>query len=770
MKSRELSAQAGAGLVPLRNASAIEVRPNRKPAGLVPFGIGQTKPRHFREMFRIAWENRRHPLYAWRVLTRGVCDGCALGTSGLSDWTIDGTHLCLVRLNLLKLNTLDPFGAGVTADVDELRKLDSRELRDLGRIPSVLRRRKGERGFTAISWDEALDELAPRLRATDPDHAALYLTSRGIGNEVYFAAQKAWRFLGSPHVENAARLCHSPSTSAMKSMLGLSASTCSYKDWIGTDVIVLLGSNVANDQPVSLKYLIEAKKRGARILSVNTYEEPGLAKYWVPSDPASAVFGTRFVDKFVRVSPGGDLALLLAVQKLLIERGQIDEAFLRSFTENYAELRAHLGTLELDALIVQSGASRDDVEALASAVGSAATGVFVWSMGLTQHAHGTATVQALLGLGLLKGFIGRDHCGLMPIRGHSGVQGGAEMGAYATAFPGGASVGAEEATRLEGLWGFRPPDRVGMDTVAMIEAAARGNLDFFFVIGGNFLETMPQPQRVEAALAKVPVRIHQDIVLTKQMLVDPADVVYVFPARTRYEHRGGVTETTTERRVIFSPHVPGHEIPEAREEWWPVLELARRAQPERAELLDFADAAAIRRDIARTVPAYAGIEKLERQGDQFQWGGRHLKPSLPGGKARFVAVAPPSIERPAGAFFLGTRRGKQFNSMVQKDVDHLTGAARDHVFIAPEDARRLGLSADEPIVLRSPHGQMRGRVFLAELAPGSVQAHWPEANVLIGDELVDPSARVPDYNAWVTIEPARTKLPQLPPASADEAA
>ena len=758
MSKSEYAAAGGSELVPLRA--------DRRPAGLVPFGLGSTKPRHFREMLRIAWENRRHPLYAWRVLTRGVCDGCALGTSGLSDWTIDGTHLCLVRLNLLELNTADAFAAPVTADVDELRRLDSRQLRDLGRIPAVLRRRKGERGFSAVSWDEALADLATRMRAIDPDRAALFLTSRGIGNEVYYAAQKAWRFLGSPHVDNAARLCHSPSTSAMKSMLGLSASTCSYKDWIGTDVIVLFGSNVANDQPVSLKYLIEAKKRGTRIVSVNTFEEPGLQRYWVPSDAASAVFGTRFVDKFVRVSPGGDLALLLAVQKLLIERGQVDEAFLAAHTENPEELRAHLDGLSLDALVEQSGASREDVEALAGVIGAARTGVFVWSMGLTQHAHGTATVQALLALGLLKGFVGRENCGLMPIRGHSGVQGGAEMGAYATAFPGGASITAEEASRLEALWGFRPPDRVGMDTVAMIEAAARGRLDLFYVIGGNFLETMPQPQRVAEALARVPVRIHQDIVLTKQMLVDPADVVYVFPARTRYEHRGGVTETTTERRVIFSPHVPGHEIPEAREEWWPVLELARRVDPARATSLGCADGAAIRRDIARTVPTYAGIEKLQRQGDQFQWGGPHLAPGgvfpRPSGKARFVPVAPPALERPPGAFFLGTRRGKQFNSMVQKDVDALTGAARDHVFLAPEDARRLGLGADEPIVLRSSHGEMRGRVFLAEVAPGSVQAHWPEANVLIGDAVVDPSARVPDYNAWVTIEPLRHALPQWP--------
>jgi len=741
----------------------VPLRVDRRPAGLVPFGLGSTKPRHFREMARIAWENRRHPLYAWRVLTRGVCDGCALGTSGLSDWTIDGTHLCLVRLNLLKLNTLDPFAPEAAADVERLRALDSRALRDLGRIPAVLRRRRGERGFTRISWDEALGELSARMRRLDPDRMALYLTSRGIGNEVYYAAQKAWRFLGSPHVENAARLCHSPSTAAMKSMLGLAASTCSYRDWIGTDVLVLFGSNVANDQPVSLKYILEAKKRGTRVISVNTYAEPGLSRYWVPSNAGSAIFGSRITDRFVRVGPGGDLALLLAVQKLLVERGQIDRAFLDAHTDDPDGWIEHLGTFGLDDLIRRSGASRADVEALAEVIGAARTGVFVWSMGLTQHAHGTATVQALLALGLLKGFVGREKCGLMPIRGHSGVQGGAEMGAYATAFPGGAAVTPEEADRLAGIWGFRPPDRPGMDTVAMIEAAARGHLDLFFTIGGNFLETMPQPRRVEEALARVPVRIHQDIVLTKQMLVDPAEVVYLFPARTRYEHRCGITETTTERRVIFSPHVPGHEVPQAKEEWWPVVELAKMTRPEAAAAIDFADGFAIRRDIAATIPAYRGIEKLARQGDQFQWGGPHLAPGgvfpLPGGRARFVRVAPPAIERPEGAFFLATRRGKQFNSMVQKEVDALTGAARDHVFIAPDDAQRLGLVADQPIVLRSAHGEMHGRVFLAEVAPGSVQAHWPEANVLIGDASVDPSARVPDYNAWVTIHPVRAQLP-----------
>ena len=249
------------------------------------FGFGSQKPHHYREMVKIAWENRDQLPFAWRILSNGVCDGCALGTTGLRDWTLPGTHLCMVRLELMRLNTapaLDPRRARRSSR--PLQGRPSRELRALGRLPEPMLRRPGERGFRVVTWDEALDRIAARgTRETDPQRIAFYLTSRGITNEVYYAAQKAARFLGTNHVDNSARLCHAASTVAMKATLGYGASTCSYADWLHADLIVFFGSNVANNQPVTTKYLHHAKKHGAQIAVVNPYREPGLERYWIPS-------------------------------------------------------------------------------------------------------------------------------------------------------------------------------------------------------------------------------------------------------------------------------------------------------------------------------------------------------------------------------------------------------------------------------------------------------------------------------------------------------
>ena len=735
----------------------------------VPFGLSSEKPRHFRDMLRIAWENRDALPWAWKVLSRGVCDGCALGTSGLRDWTIPGTHLCMVRLELLRLNTIGALDPARLADADALRRLSSKELRALGRLPYPMRRRRGERGFTRIAWDELWREAGSRWRAADPSRTAMFVTSRGVTNEVYYVAQKVMRYLGSNDVDNSARLCHSPSTSALKGAIGVAATTCSYSDWFDADLIVFCGSNPANDQPVSTKYLAEARRRGTRVVSLNAAREPGLDRYWIPSEPVSALFGTEICDRTFLVRVGGDLAFLNGVAKVLIERGQYARDFVETSTRGFDELARELGRQELDSLAAAAGVAREEIVAFADEVAAADKAVLVWSMGLTQHAHGADTVRSLANLGLLREAVGRPGTGLMPIRGHSGVQGGAEMGAYATALPGGVAIDDASARRFSDLWGFEVPARPGRTTVEALEAAHRGELEAFYCIGGNFLETMPDPARIEASLARIPLRLHSDVVVSSQMLVEPAEAVYLLPARTRYEQRGGGTETTTERRVVFSPEIEGHEVGEARGEWEMLLDLARAARPEGYARVHFEDAAAIRAEIERAVPAYAGIARLARQGDQFQWGGPRLcegrRFATPDGKARFQPVRPPASAPSPGRFVLATRRGKQFNSMVQRERDPLNGAERDHVLISAADARALGLATGDPVLLRSATGEYRGRALVAEVARGTLQGHWPEVNVLLAAGRVDPHGGVPDYNAEVELVPLRAGVSGPPSGS-----
>ncbi len=724
-------------------------------AGLMPFGIGQQRPNNYVEIFRALKENASELPYAWRILSQGVCDGCALGTTGLHDWTLDGVHLCNIRLRLLRLNTMPAFDHKLLENVAPLRSWSSADLRDAGRLAWPMVRRRGDAGFRRIFWNEALDLIAERLRAIAPDRSGYYLTSRGMPNESYYAAQKAVRAMGTNNIDNAARVCHSPSTVALKESIGVGATTCSYSDWLKSDLIVFIGSNVANNQPVATKYLHYAKKNGARIVAINTYREPGMERYWIPSVAESALFGTKLADAFFLVNTGGDAAFLNGVMKHMIENGWCDKAFVDNHTAGFEATADALRSAAWEDLETQSGANRETMRDFAKLLWKANKAVFVWSMGVTQHAQGVENVQSIVNLALSKGFVGRDGCGLMPIRGHSGVQGGAEMGAYSTAFPGGIAINEANAKTIGAHWGFDPPITPGLTAPEMIDAAHDGALDVLFSVGGNFLEVLPDPAYVEEALARVPMRVHMDIVMSSQMFVDPADTVILLPAATRYETPGGVTETSTERRIIFSPEISGRRIGEARPEWEVFEDLARRVRPSVNHLLCFKDTQHIRDEIARVVPFYDGIQHLSKAGHQFQYGGPHLCAGwtfpTPDGRAHFRPAIAQRTAPPDGMFFLSTRRGKQFNSMVHEEIDALTGAARDAVFMAKEDAERLGLCEADAVRLSSNQGIYTGRVVVAPMRPGNVQVHWPEGNCLIDGKRRAPGAGIPDYNAVVRI-------------------
>ncbi|HEX5422793.1 MAG TPA: molybdopterin dinucleotide binding domain-containing protein, partial [Candidatus Acidoferrales bacterium] len=356
----------------------------------------------------------------------------------------------------------------------------------------------------------------------------------------------------------------------------------------------------------------------------------------------------------------------------------------------------------------------------------------------------------------------------------SGVQGGAEMGAMPGAYVMGAAANEENARKFAQpeYWGFEPPAWNGLTAAEMILAAERGEIDVLWQSGGNFLETLPEPNRARNAVRNIRLRIHQDIVLTSNMLVEPQETVLLLPSRTRYEQRGGGTETSTERRVIYSPEIRGprpSEAPEAKDEWEIPVLVAHRADPERAgRAFSWRDTQDIRDEIDRVCPTYKGIANLRKKGDQFQYGGPRLLTDrfpTPDGKGHFSAIDLPGSRVPEGHFLLSTRRGKQFNSMVQAEIDPLTGAGRDAIFMSASDAQRLEVSNGDPVLLRNDSGEFQGRVKIERIKPGCLLAHWPEVNVLIRAGCLDPSG-VPDYNAVVEVIPIGKPAPAFVPAPA----
>ncbi len=703
----------------------------------------------FGEVFRAMWRNKARLPYAFRILQDGTCDGCALGTYGMKDWTMDGIHLCWIRLRLLEYNTMSPFRPSDLPDLETLRTLSEPQLRQLGRIPLPLVWQPGDKQLHPISWSEAIQTIAEKIGSTDPRRIAFYLVSRGTPNETYYVAQKVARYLGTNNIDNSARICHAPSTTALKQSLGYAATTCSYKDFFDAEWIVFVGSNVANNQRVVMKYLHIAKKKGVKVAVVNPFLEPGMERYWVPSSVDSAIFGTRIADEFFQIKPGGDIAFFHGVLKWLIDIGGIKQDIVERYTVGWEELRALIEQLSWEAIERHSGLSRTRIRDFAEFYARSERVIFVWSMGVTMHEFGVQNVRAIANVALARGMVGKPGTGLMAIRGHSGVQGGAEMGAVPTHFPGGVPIATETAERFASQWGFAVPDWRGQFIVDTIDAAANGEIDVLYAAGSNLFAVLPDSLYVRDALTKIPLRIHHDIVLNPQMFVNAREMVLILPATTRYEMAGGNTETSTERRVIFNPEIPGPRVPEARDEWRVLIEIAQQVKPDDAEKITFDSTQAIREEIARVIPLYDGIQHLRKKGDSFQWGGERLCENYqfgtPDGKARFAAIELPDNTVPPGKFRLTTRRGKQFNSIIFDNVDTLTGTDRHTILMNPADIKELGLRDGDRIRLRSATGELTGILRSGNVYPQTVVAFWPEANVLIQRGKTDPQCGIPAY-------------------------
>jgi predicted molibdopterin-dependent oxidoreductase YjgC len=332
------------------------------------------------------------------------------------------------------------------------------------------------------------------------------------------------------------------------------------------------------------------------------------------------------------------------VLKFLILTERIDRSFIDRHTTGFPELAAALETQTWDILERNSGASREEMQRVAEACGQARSAVFVYGPGLTEHERGIDNIKALVNLALARGMLGREKCGIMPIPGDSGVQGGQECGFEPDTFPGGFSINGDSARRFSNLWHHPVPSRPGRTVPEIVEAAHRGETKFLYSLGGNLLDGLPDRKFVEQALAKIPVRVHQDIVLNASMLADADEIVVLLPGQTRYEQRTGGISTSIERAILFTPEIPGHIVGESLPDWEIPVLIGRKAMSNGDRLFPFNDTQSIRDEMSRVMPIYQGVEKLSKEGDEIQWGGRQLYrdgfTTMPNSRALFTPLDP----------------------------------------------------------------------------------------------------------------------------------
>ena len=578
----------------------------------LPFGVGiRRKPRYYLDYLRALWENWRNPVYARAILKHGVCDGCSLGPAGLHDDVADGTHLCSLRLAQLKFQTMEAIAAEVIGDVRPIEGADAAELRGLGRLRKPLVRHRGENGLTETTWEEALDLVAEKVKPLDPRRTAWFAGAAALTNEGAFVLRQVASGLGSPNLDSSVRFGYGAAVAGLADVFGVAAPTSSLKDLLGTDLLVLWGTDPSATHPLMMKYLHLAKEQGTRVVVVDPRREERLVKYWVPSILQSAVFGTRMMDDYYLVRKGGDIAFVQGVLKTLSERNGFDQEFLNRAAAGQDELQRALRERTWGELSRSSGASQADMERFAGIYSSARSAAFLFSTGITRQRRALEAVRAIATLAAVRGMVGKKRCGVFPL-GASGEQGAVDLGLL--------------------------PGEGGMTAPQMIKAAQEGKLDFLCSMAGSLLEAPIDRKVVMRALERISLRVHIGSVLDPSMLVTPGDVVLILPSRTRHETAEGTTATSVERRVRFSPPIPGQRAGEAKPEWEIPALIARQIDLSNEARFPWKNAKEVRSEIERAIPRYKGIAGLLEEGRWIQWGGERLYEkgfdALPGGKCR----------------------------------------------------------------------------------------------------------------------------------------
>jgi molybdopterin-dependent oxidoreductase alpha subunit len=715
----------------------------------------------------------------WKAMrSKNACKTCALGMGGQQGGMVnEAGHFPEVCKKSFQAMVADMQGAVKptffeTYSIPQMRRFSPREMEHSGRLVQPVILEKGTQHYRPISWAEAMDRIASRLRRAAPAETFFYFSGRS-SNEAGFLLQLFARLYGTNHVNNCSFYCHQASGVGLASVIGTGAGTISLDDMEKSDFVMLIGGNPASNHPRMMRTLMTVRRRGGKVVVVNPIVETGLVNFSVPSDPWALFFGAEIASTYVQPVVGGDLALVYGIMKRLremqAESGRtvagepiVDEAFLREHCTGWPELAARLDALPWEEIVAGSGVEKPVIDDLAGQYAAAKRAVFAWTMGVTHHLHGAATVQAIAALALMRRMVGRPGAGLQPIRGHSNIQGMGTVGVTPT-------LKRAIFERLEGHYGVKLPTMKGYDTLECLDAADRGEMRFAVCLGGNLWGASPDAAFAGRAMGKIDTVVYLSTSLnTGHAGGLGAEETIILPVLARDEEPEPSTQESMFSYVRLSDGGAARHVG-PRAEVDIIADMAHRVLGADGPIdwRDMAHTSTIRQAIAAIVPGLERIAEIDRTKQEFSIPGRALDtPSFPTGDGRAHLVVHELPPAPTGLMLMTIRSEGQFNTVVYEEEDlYRNQTRRDIVLIHPDDIRRFGLTAGGRCRVSNATGEMRGQIVspFDQIRPGCVAMYYPESNVLV-PKAADPLSRTPAYKSIaVALEPDDAARPVAGP-------
>ena len=684
----------------------------------------------------------------WRTLWhKSACLSCSWGTGGqaggFTNESGEKLQRCMKSVEAIAAE-IQPAISNSFFDqqsITQLQQLTSLAADRLGRWSFPVALSAGGTHYQRISWDE-IYRIAETAFKIAPERVASYSSGRS-SNEAAFLLQLMMRALGSNNLADCSDLCHAPSTFGLKQVFGTGTSMVSLDSLKQTDCVVIAGSNAAYNHPRLMNELIKLRERGGKVIVINPVKEKGLVKFASPAFIKSLLTGTDIASIYLQPIPGSDVALFVGMQKFLIEQGKVEQEFLTAHTENWAEIIAHASTTSWSTITQTCGISQPEIAAAAQIISSSPKVVFAWAMGITQQKNGVDNVVSIANTALITGNVGKFGAGLMPVRGHSNVQGFGSMGVTVR-------LKQEIKQSLEQLLGRSLSRIPGYDTQALIAAADAGKVETLLCLGGNLYGANPDSHKVKRALSKIKTIIYLATKPNLGHFHGLAEQTIIIPVLNRFENPHKTTVESGNNFVRLNDEGQTHlKDSDLIAEVDFLTELAHRLHGDSpVNWRKLQDTKYVRQLIAQTIPGYEKIADIDENKAEFTIKGRIFNQPhfpTPSGKAMMSVTPLPQLVLPQPQDFgvtnythglvlaLMTGRGyAQHNTVVYRTEDKYRGMSHRHcILINPTDAENAGLTQHQRVIVKGNASQLENiEIIYGELRQGTALMFYPEVNVI----------------------------------------